>query len=77
MTKDAFLKMLESLIESAPGTLKGPEKLESVQGWDSLAVVGLIGLVDKHFQMALNVEDINKAKTVDDLVKLLGSNITG
>ena len=77
MKKTEFLDLFAELLEAEKGSLKGSEKLSSLSGWDSLAVVGFIGLVDKHFQATVDAEAIGKAVTVDDLVALLWPKIKG
>ena len=77
MTKKDFLALLAELVESPPGTLQGHEKLSSVAGWDSMAVVGFIALVDQNFGIQVDASAIANTQTVDDLVKLLGGRVTG
>lgn len=75
MKKSAFLLLLDDLIEIAPGKLKGPELLSDVGGWDSVAVMGFIALVDEQFEITLSPKRLADCKTVDDLVGLIGDRI--
>ena len=75
MKKSAFLLLLDDLIEIAPGTLKGPESLSDVDGWDSVAVMGFIALVDEQFEITLSPKRLAECKTVDDLVGLIGDRV--
>lgn len=76
MTKREFLSLFEEILEATPGTLEGNEVLPGMQGWDSLAVVSLIAMVDEQFGVTLNPKEIAKAASVADLIALLGDQIT-
>jgi acyl carrier protein len=76
MTKQDFLKRFEDILELDAGSLKGDEPLMSLDGWDSLAVVTFIAMVDENFETALSPAKIAKSQTVADLISLLGDKIT-
>ena len=76
MEKNEFLKLLDDLIELDPGTITGEETLESLESWDSLAVMGFIALVDEKFEITLSPKRIAASETVDDLIDLLENKIT-
>ncbi len=69
-----FLARLEEVLEMDRGTLKGREKLSDVDGWNSLAILGYIALIDELFSVSINAEEIKKCLVVDDLVMLSGQN---
>jgi len=69
MRKD-FLSSLDELVELPPGTLQGPEKLDKLEQWNSMAVIGFIALVDTHNGMKLSPRDIANCSTVSDLLSL-------
>jgi len=70
MTREEFLARLDELVELPPGTLKGPERLEELDEWNSIALVGFIALVDAHNGLNLGPRQIAACITVDDLLKL-------
>ncbi|NYZ15434.1 acyl carrier protein [Azospirillum sp. RWY-5-1] len=70
-TKD-FLLALDEMLELDPGTLTGTEELESLDNWDSLAVISFIALVDEKLGLVVEGEKLAKAKTVADLLALAG-----
>lgn len=74
MNKKTVLLALDELLEYDPGTLEGNEQLEGLDGWDSLAVIGLIAIADEQFNIALSPADIQKAETINDVVALLLDN---
>ena len=70
MTREEFLAELDELVELPPGTLKGPEKLEELDQWTSMAMVGFIALADTHSSTKVGPKEIAKCLTVDDLLNL-------
>ena len=75
MEKKEFLLLLDEMLEAQPGKLKGSERLQDVEGWDSVAVLGFIALVDEHFDYTLAPRRLSECKTVDDLVALLDGRV--
>jgi acyl carrier protein len=71
MTRDEILRSMEELLEQPSNTLGGPEKLESLERWNSLAMIGFIALVDEHFGVTLSPRQIVTCSSVDDLLKLV------
>jgi acyl carrier protein len=76
MKERDFLLLLDELLELGPGTLRGDEALESLEGWNSLAVISLMALVDDHFDMSLQARQIAGCSTIADLIGLLGDRIS-
>jgi len=75
MTRSEFLAALDEMLELAPGTLTGAEVLDDLEGWDSLAVISYIALVDETVGKIVAGEDLARAKTVNDLVALAGEQV--
>ncbi|MBQ0269545.1 MULTISPECIES: acyl carrier protein [Providencia] len=48
-----------------------PETELNEENWDSLAVVTFISEVDSNFEQVLSPTSVNKASTVQDLLKLV------
>jgi len=76
MDRKEFLLALDEMLELDPGTLTGAEELESIDSWDSLAVISFIALVDERLGHVVEGEKLVKAKTVDDLLGLAGIAVT-
>ncbi len=77
MDRQTFLTELDNILELPAGTLQGPEKLEDLENWNSMAIVSFIALVDENFNLALSPRQFGNCETVDDLlalVKPLGAN---
>ncbi len=76
MEKQAFLLLLDDLIEEAPGFLNGEEGLSTLDGWDSFATLGFISLIDKNFGITLAGERIANCTTVADLLDLVADQLS-
>jgi acyl carrier protein len=71
MTKQDLLAKLGDLLERDEA-LSGQEALESLDGWDSTAVISFMAMADEDFGVTLSPKDIVASRTVDDLAALLG-----
>ena len=70
MTKNHFLAEMDEILDLPTGTLKGPEQLEVLEGWDSTAMIGFIALVDTHNGSRISPQKITSCSTISDLLKL-------
>lgn len=70
MTKKEFLTLLTEILELPTDSLTGAEPLSEVEGWDSLAVLNFIAMVDEHCGITVSPKRIVDCKTVDDLYAL-------
>ncbi|AUN32053.1 acyl carrier protein [Niveispirillum cyanobacteriorum] len=75
MTRAEFLAALEEMLETDAGSLSPDTALDSLDSWDSLAVISFIALVDEHFDHVVAGEDLAKAKTIGDLLALTGADL--
>ena len=60
--------MIEKALDTDLGTLKPDTKLNELEEWDSLGVVSLIAMLDKHFSVRLQPEKIRSLMTVKDIL---------
>lgn len=67
-----FLRELEEMLELDSGALTGGEALADLEGWDSLAVISFIALVDEKLGLVVEGEKLARAKTVADLLEIAG-----
>jgi acyl carrier protein len=75
MSHQAFLAQLEEILELSPGTLQGSEALESMETWDSLAMMNFIAMVNDQYGLTLSPRQISTCKSVTDLMNLAHSKI--
>ena len=71
MNRQEFLSAVEELIEMDPGSLKGDEVLDSLEGWDSLAVITFIALVDESLGMILEGDKLADTTTMAELMAMV------
>lgn len=76
MSRDELLRKIETLANCDPGTLKGSEPLESLDDWDSLAVLSVISLFDDQLHVIVPAAAVHEAKTIDDLINLVGNKLS-
>lgn len=75
MNSADFLRELDEMLELDAGTLTGAEKLVDLEGWDSLAVISFIALVDEKLGIVVEGEKLARAKTVADLLDIAGVTV--
>ena len=73
MTRNQFLRSIEGILESPlePGTLTGEELCSDLDGWDSLAVLSYIALVNKEFGITLPAQSIFACKKMNEVIDLV------
>lgn len=75
MENNDILRSLEKLIRQPAGSLNGPETLKSLDGWDSLAMIEFISMMDEEYGVDLEAEQVRTCKTVQDLMELAESRM--
>jgi acyl carrier protein len=70
MQKKDFLTAMDNLLELPEGTLQGPENLDDLESWNSLAMVEYIALVDSNTGAKVSPRQIRDCETVDQLAQL-------
>ncbi|AOK90571.1 acyl carrier protein [Paenibacillus polymyxa] len=65
------LNLLEDMLELEDGSLEVTTSLDSIEGWDSVAAISLIALVDEHFEKRLTGAMIKEFKTVQDIIDFM------
>ncbi len=77
MQIDAFLRMIEDLLEVERFSLVPETPLSSIDRWDSLAVVGFMAMVDESLDFIPSPEAIANAKAISDLLKICVDKLDG
>jgi acyl carrier protein len=75
MTKTEFLELIDEMIEADPGTVEEGQALDKLDGWDSLAMVGLLAAVHERLGVTLSADQISKARRVSDLLDLVSEKV--
>jgi acyl carrier protein len=70
-TSDEINREIEQIVNADPGSICGTESLSDI-GWDSMANVMFIAMVDEKFSKPISPDSLAAAKTVADLHALIG-----
>lgn len=76
MNEKEFIEKIEEIVELDVGILHGDEQLIDLEGWDSLAVMSFIAMVDSELNTTLEAVKITSCQTVNDLVQLVHEKLT-
>jgi len=68
MTKEELLNEIKEALQRED-ELTEDMALDDIEEWDSLSVLSIINLYDQLFSIILKYKDIEKFKTVKDLIK--------
>ena len=66
-----FCHKLELVLELPSGTITTEILLKDLEGWDSLAVMAFIVMVDRDYAVKISPKAIAGCKSVNDLADLL------
>ena len=70
MTRDEFLLEMDEILGLPAGTLRGQEKLEELENWDSTTLITLITLAETNNGVNMSLQQIVGCSTVADLLRL-------
>jgi acyl carrier protein len=78
MNRSELLRKIEGLLEvpREEGALTGEEICSDLEGWDSLAVLSFISILDKDLQVVVPAARIYACRRVNDLVELVADRLT-
>jgi acyl carrier protein len=70
MTREKFLLEMDEILGLPAGTLRGNEKLEELETWDSTALINLIVLAETNNNVDITPDQVVSCLTVADLLRL-------
>lgn len=70
MKRDEFLLQMDEILNLPAGTLRGDEKLDELENWDSTSLITFIALADASSGVSISPEQIVNCATVADLLRL-------
>jgi len=70
MTRNEFLLEMDEILGLPVGTLRGHEKLEELENWDSTSLITFIALAESNNGLAISPSQIVSCSTVADLLRL-------
>lgn len=77
MDQTAFLGQVEEILDSDPGTVLPESVLQDLEGWDSVAALSLIAMIDERWGVALEGSEILACHSVGDLFALVQQRASG
>jgi acyl carrier protein len=72
MTHGEFLMQMDEILGLPPGTIRGDEKLEELENWDSTALISFVVLAEMQSGVNVTPDQIVTCSTVADLLHLAG-----
>jgi acyl carrier protein len=73
MTREEFLLEMDEILGLPTGTLRGDEKLDELENWDSTSLITLIAVADSSNGVRISPGQIVNCTTVADLLRLAGA----
>jgi hypothetical protein len=70
MTRNAFLREMDEILDLPVGTLQGNERLEELKNWDSTSLITFIALAESKNGVNISLGEIVTCNTVADLLRL-------
>jgi len=72
MNKTEFINQIANILEIDSINLSGSEVLEEIGVWDSLSIISFVAMVDTELKIIVDPEKLKNAKTINDLIELVG-----
>jgi acyl carrier protein len=70
MTKAEFLLQMDEILGVRAGTIRGHEKLDELESWDSLALISFVAMAQSNSGVSISPHQIFKCSTVADLLRI-------
>lgn len=77
MDMNDFCQKIESILELDPGTVKPDTRLESLDAWDSVAVISFIAMADQDYRVTVPPKLISECQTVANLAGAIAASKAG
>ena len=69
---EKFIQLLFQVFDDTPIEELAPDKIiNNIEEWDSIIVLSIIDLADRHFNKSIRGEDIESCVTIEDLYNLI------
>lgn len=69
MKREDFFKEMISTFENNKN-IKEQDKLMDIEDWDSLNVLNVLSLFNKHFNITVNLDKMSECQTLKDILDL-------
>jgi acyl carrier protein len=71
MTQDEALLWIADLFEESPQNVQPMTARADIPTWDSLGVLTLVAGLSERFDIAVEADELDRMKTVDDILDVL------
>ena len=71
MNHNKFLLEMDEILGLTPGTIKGHERLDELENWDSTALVSLMAVAESYSNTEITLDQVVSCSTVADLLRLV------
>lgn len=75
MTRTEFLEELALGLNEDPEDVTPEAELESLAGWDSTGMLGVIAMLDGDLGVTIDVDRLRSCRTVQDLMDLASDKL--
>ena len=75
MKESEFYRKFEEIVEADSGSLDGPELLNDLEGWDSLAILSFLAMLDEELEISVSADQIGSCERIKDLLLLCGDRV--
>jgi acyl carrier protein len=72
MKKDIFFEELLECMDIDPVEINETTVFRELEDFDSMAIMSIVAYVDEKFEKTMAAEELQKVKTVSDLMELIG-----
>jgi len=70
MTREEFLLEMDEILGLPGGTLRGHEKLDELDNWDSTTLITLISLAETNNGVSISPDQIVHCSTIADMLRM-------
>ncbi len=71
MDREQFLRRVEEALDAPSDSFSETNRLEDLEGWDSIGLLVVIAVIDKHYGVTLGADAIANCRTLADLALLV------
>ena len=70
-----LLRQLEETLNVESGTIQETDRLENLEGWDSIAVISVMAMFEYSYGVTLDPDNLVQCQTVGDLIRLVQNSL--
>lgn len=74
MTRNELLAAFARIVNS-PDPVWPHQRLDALDGWDSMAIVEFLAFMDRHFGAPPSIQALSQCRVVGDLIELAGGKL--